>query len=241
MNFLKYFKFETRLRFRNPSQIFFIFVFPLFLMFAFASSFGRNIPNYIENNIATIMMYAVLSASITSMSVQIAEYQTGKIYSLFNQRGINRLIYIFSQILSFMLIVLFSTIAVLIVAHFGYDYHVPQLSKLLLNYLKLYLYSIPFYFVSIIIGLISKNTTTASAIAMPVMFVSYFLSGMMIPLSGMSGNIRNIANQFFLTQLLSDLTYTLTNKYMITPNWTNVCLSTSLIIIVTYIIYRKKN
>ncbi len=92
MNFLKYFKFETRLRFRNPSQIFFIFVFPLFLMFAFASSFGRNIPNYIENNIATIMMYAVLSASITSMSVQIAEYQTGKIYSLFNQRGINRLI-----------------------------------------------------------------------------------------------------------------------------------------------------
>ena len=83
MKFLKYFTFELRLRYRNPSQIFFVFIFPLFLMFAFSSSFGKSIPHYIENNIASILLYSVLSASLTSLSVQIADYQSGKIYQLF--------------------------------------------------------------------------------------------------------------------------------------------------------------
>ncbi len=78
MKFLKYFTFELRLRYRNPSQIFFVFIFPLFLMFAFSSSFGKSIPHYIENNIASILLYSVLSASLTSLSVQIADHQSGK-------------------------------------------------------------------------------------------------------------------------------------------------------------------
>lgn len=94
MKFLKYFAFELRLRYRNPSQIFFVFIFPLFLMFAFSSSFGKSVPHYIENNIASILLYSVLSASLTSLSVQIAEYQSGKIYQLFIQRGIKKIFYI---------------------------------------------------------------------------------------------------------------------------------------------------
>ena len=143
MKFLKYFTFELRLRYRNPSQIFFVFIFPLFLMFAFSSSFGKSIPHYIENNIASILLYSVLSASLTSLSVQIADYQSGKIYQLFVQRGIKKLFYIIAQIVSFMIIIFCSTLVILVVAHYAYDYEFPKLSLLILFYLKLYLYSIP--------------------------------------------------------------------------------------------------
>ena len=114
MKFLKYFTFELRLRYRNPSQIFFVFIFPLFLMFAFSSSFGKSIPHYIENNIASILLYSVLSASLTSLSVQIADYQSGKIYQLFVQRGIKKLFYIIAQIVSFMIIIFCSTLVILV-------------------------------------------------------------------------------------------------------------------------------
>lgn len=144
MKFLKYFAFGLRLRYRNPSQIFFVFIFPLFLMFAFSSSFGKSVPHYIENNIASILLYSVLSASLTSLSVQIAEYQSGKIYQLFIQRGIKKIFYIAAQIASFMIIIFCSTIAILLVAHFSYHYDFPKLSILLVFYLKLYLYSLPF-------------------------------------------------------------------------------------------------
>lgn len=241
MTFIKYFIFEIHLRFRNPSQLFFSFAFPIFLMFAFASSFGKTIPHYIENNIANIMMYSVLSASLTSLSVQISEYQSGKIYALFSQRGIRRSVYITAQILSFMCIIFLSTISIMLIAHFAYSYTIPSVQKLLIFYGKLYLYSIPFYFLAFIIGITSKNTTTASAVAMPVMFVSFFFSGMMIPLSQLTGGIQNIAHHFFLTSLISDLTHTLTSHYTVIPNWFIVQISIlSLIIAAAIVSYRNK-
>ncbi|MCL2676398.1 MAG: ABC transporter permease [Streptococcaceae bacterium] len=237
MKFIKYFIFELRLRFRNPAQIFFIFIFPLFLMFAFMSSFGKS---EIGNFIAVYMLYGVLSASVTSMSVQIAEYQSGKIYQLFRQRGVGRLTYMMAQILSFMVVIFLSSLAVLALAHFGYDYHLPSLSTLIFFYVKLYLYTIPFYFVAIIVGLLSKNSATASAIALPVMFISYFLSGMMMPLQTMSGQLRHIADNFFLTQLLSDLTATLTKSYTVTPNWRQISGSIMIIILISLYVYHEK-
>ena len=226
MKFLKYFAFGLRLRYRNPSQIFFVFIFPLFLMFAFSSSFGKSVPHYIENNIASILLYSVLSASLTSLSVQIAEYQSGKIYQLFIQRGIKKIFYI--------------AIAILLVAHFSYHYDFPKLSILLVFYLKLYLYSLPFCLLAIIIGLLAKNTATASAIAMPIMFLSFFFSGMMIPLSQLSGGIRKIADHFFLTQLLSDLNHTLTSTYTVILNWSVILLSFGVLCLLSIIVYKKK-
>ncbi|MGO2898437.1 MAG: ABC transporter permease [Lactococcus cremoris] len=240
MKFLKYFAFGLRLRYRNPSQIFFVFIFPLFLMFAFSSSFGKSVPHYIENNIASILLYSVLSASLTSLSVQIAEYQSGKIYQLFIQRGIKKIFYIAAQIASFMIIIFCSTIAILLVAHFSYHYDFPKLSILLVFYLKLYLYSLPFCLLAIIIGLLAKNTATASAIAMPIMFLSFFFSGMMIPLSQLSGGIRKIADHFFLTQLLSDLNHTLTSTYMVILNWSVILLSFGVLCLLSIIVYKKK-
>ncbi|WP_282675937.1 ABC transporter permease [Lactococcus cremoris] len=240
MKFLKYFAFGLRLRYRNPSQIFFVFIFPLFLMFAFSSSFGKSVPHYIENNIASILLYSVLSASLTSLSVQIAEYQSGKIYQLFIQRGIKKIFYIAAQIASFMIIIFCSTIAILLVAHFSYHYDFPKLSILLVFYLKLYLYSLPFCLLAIIIGLLAKNTATASAIAMPIMFLSFFFSGMMIPLSQLSGGIRKIADHFFLTQLLSDLNHTLTSTYTVILNWSVILLSFGVLCFLSIIVYKKK-
>lgn len=240
MKFLKYFAFGLRLRYRNPSQIFFVFIFPLFLMFAFSSSFGKSVPHYIENNIASILLYSVLSASLTSLSVQIAEYQSGKIYQLFIQRGIKKIFYIAAQIASFMIIIFCSTIAILLVAHFSYHYDFPKLSILLVFYLKLYLYSLPFCLLAIIIRLLAKNTATASAIAMPIMFLSFFFSGMMIPLSQLSGGIRKIADHFFLTQLLSDLNHTLTSTYMVILNWSVILLSFGVLCLLSIIVYKKK-
>lgn len=240
MKFLKYFTFELRLRYRNPSQIFFVFIFPLFLMFAFSSSFGKSIPHYIENNIASILLYSVLSASLTSLSVQIADYQSGKIYQLFVQRGIKKLFYIIAQIVSFMIIIFCSTLVILVVAHYAYDYEFPKLSLLILFYIKLYLYSIPFCLLAMIIGLLAKNTATASAIAMPLMFLSFFFSGMMIPLAQLSGGIRKIADNFFLTQLLSDLNHTLTSNYTVVPNWSRISLSVGLICLLALLVYRRK-
>ena len=240
MKFLKYFAFGLRLRYRNPSQIFFVFIFPLFLMFAFSSSFGKSVPHYIENNIASILLYSVLSASLTSLSVQIAEYQSGKIYQLFIQRGIKKIFYIAAQIASFMIIIFCSTIAILLVAHFSYHYDFPKLSILLVFYLKLYLYSLPFCLLAIIIRLLAKNTATASAIAMPIMFLSFFFSGMMIPLSQLSGGIRKIADHFFLTQLLSDLNHTLTSTYTVIPNWSVILLSFGVLCLLSIIVYKKK-
>ena len=193
MKFLKYFTFELRLRYRNPSQIFFVFIFPLFLMFAFSSSFGKSIPHYIENNIV-----------------------------------------------SFMIIIFCSTLVILVVAHYAYDYEFPKLSLLILFYLKLYLYSIPFCLLAMIIGLLAKNTATASAIAMPLMFLSFFFSGMMIPLAQLSGGIRKIADNFFLTQLLSDLNHTLTSNYTVVPNWSRISLSVGLICLLALLVYRRK-
>ncbi|MCT0499069.1 ABC transporter permease [Lactococcus cremoris] len=238
--FLKYFAFGLRLRYRNPSQIFFVFIFPLFLMFAFSSSFGKSVPHYIENNIASILLYSVLSASLTSLSVQIAEYQSGKIYQLFIQRGIKKIFYIAAQIASFMIIIFCSTIAILLVAHFSYHYDFPKLSILLVFYLKLYLYSLPFCLLAIIIRLLAKNTATASAIAMPIMFLSFFFSGMMIPLSQLSGGIRKIADHFFLTQLLSDLNHTLTSTYTVILNWSVILLSFGVLCLLSIIVYKKK-
>lgn len=240
MKFLKYFAFGLRLRYRNPSQIFFVFIFPLFLMFAFSSSFGKSVPHYIENNISSILLYSVLSASLTSLSVQIAEYQSGKIYQLFIQRGIKKIFYIAAQIASFMIIIFCSTIAILLVAHFSYHYDFPKLSILLVFYLKLYLYSLPFCLLAIIIGLLAKNTATASAIAMPIMFLSFFFSGMMIPLSQLSGGIRKIADHFFLTQLLSDLNHTLTSTYTVILNWSVILLSFGVLCLLSIIVYKKK-
>ncbi|ABJ72125.1 ABC transporter permease [Lactococcus cremoris] len=240
MKFLKYFAFGLRLRYRNPSQIFFVFIFPLFLMFAFSSSFGKSVPHYIENNIASILLYSVLSASLTSLSVQIAEYQSGKIYQLFIQRGIKKIFYIAAQIASFMIIIFCSTIAILLVAHFSYHYDFPKLSILLVFYLKLYLYSLPFCLLAIIIRLLAKNTATASAIAMPIMFLSFFFSGMMIPLSQLSGGIRKIADHFFLTQLLSDLNHTLTSTYTVILNWSVILLSFGVLCLLSIIVYKKK-
>ncbi|MFC4651323.1 ABC transporter permease [Lactococcus nasutitermitis] len=239
MTFVSYFLFELHLRFRNPAQIFFIFIFPLFLMVAFASSFGKSIPHYIESNIATIMFYGVLSAAIPSLSVQIAEYQSGKIYQLFSQRGIKRLTYVLAQILSFMLIIFLSTLAVLLVAHLAYSYELPDITTLAIFYGKLYLYAVPFYFIAMIIGMRVKNSATASAVALPVMFISYFLAGMMVPLAELSGNIRHIANHFFLTQLLSDLTHTLTGNYTIVPNWSLIAESVLILLILALLSYRK--
>ncbi|MDU7038138.1 MAG: ABC transporter permease [Lactococcus lactis] len=240
MKFLKYFAFGLRLRYRNPSQIFFVFIFPLFLMFAFSSSFGKSVPHYIENNIASILLYSVLSASLTSLSVQIAEYQSGKIYQLFIQRGIKKIFYIAAQIASFMIIIFCSTIAILLVAHFSYHYDFPKLSILLVFYLKLYLYSLPFCLLAIIIRLLAKNTATVSAIAMPIMFLSFFFSGMMIPLSQLSGGIRKIADHFFLTQLLSDLNHTLTSTYTVILNWSVILLSFGVLCLLSIIVYKKK-
>ena len=240
MKFLKYFAFGLRLRYRNPSQIFFVFIFPLFLMFAFSSSFGKSVPHYIENNISSILLYSVLSASLTSLSVQIAEYQSGKIYQLFIQRGIKKIFYIAAQIASFMIIIFCSTITILLVAHFSYHYDFPKLSILLVFYLKLYLYSLPFCLLAIIIRLLAKNTATASAIAMPIMFLSFFFSGMMIPLSQLSGGIRKIADHFFLTQLLSDLNHTLTSTYTVILNWSVILLSFGVLCLLSIIVYKKK-
>jgi ABC-2 type transport system permease protein len=239
MTFSKYFFFELRLRFRNPAQIFFIFIFPIFLMVAFVSSIGKSIPNFLDFDLPTIMMYAVLSASITSLSVQISEYQTNKLYTLFTQQGVQRSIYMIAQILSFLLVILLSTFAIFGVAHFVYNYQFPAFSKLLIFYTKLILYTIPFYFVALFIGLRSKNSTTASAIATPVMFVSFFLSGMMIPLSQLSGTLQDIAKNFFLTQLLSDLTHTLTGSYSVTPNWSTIVSSILVILFLGCYTYRK--
>lgn len=240
MKFFKYFVLELKLRFRNPGEVFFIFIFPIFLMMVFASAFGKNIPNYIPDNIALIMFYGILSASVSSLSVQISEYQSGKIYDLFRQRGITQFLYFIAQILTFMLIIFLSTLAIMAVAHFAYDYEIPKLGTLVIFYGKLYLYSLPFYFVALIIGLLSENTTKAAAIAAPVMFISYFLAGMMVPLSTMSGTMKDIAEQFFLTHLLSDLTHTLTKHYTITPNWTNISISVSLIVAVALLVMYKK-
>lgn len=73
-------------------------------MFAFPQALEKAFP-YIENNISSILLYSVLSASLTSLSVQIAEYQSGKIYQLFIQRGIKKIFYIAAQIASFMIII----------------------------------------------------------------------------------------------------------------------------------------
>lgn len=241
MTFIKYFIFEIHLRFRNPTQLFFSFAFPIFLMFAYTSSFERIIPNYIENNMPNIIMYSVLSAGLTSLSTQVSEYQSRKIYSLFSQRGIRRSLYVTAQILSFMCIIFLSTLVIMLSAHFVYSYTIPNIQTLLIFYGKLYLYSTPFYFLAFIIGIASKNTSTASAIATPVMFCSFFFSGMMIPLSQLTGEVQNIAHHFFLTSLISDLTYTLTSHYTVIPNWYNVQISVLSLIIAAFIVsYRKK-
>ena len=240
MVFAKYFITELKLRFRIPVSVFFVFIFPLFLMFAFAESFGKQIPNYIPNNISLIMFYAVLSASVVSFSNDISQYKTANFYFLLERRAGNKFLYLLAQVLAFVVIIFLSTLAILAVAHFRYSYSLPNFGTLALFYGKLYLYTLPFFLVAIIIGFISKNVAMASAIGLPVMFVSYFIGGMMVPYSGLSGSLKILSSHFFLTQLLSDLTHTLTDTYTVTPNWSLIGSSIGLIVLVTvFVLYRS--
>lgn len=239
-SFPKYLATELKLRFRIPISVFFIFIFPIFLMVAFASSFGRNNPHYMANNIATIMFYAVLSASVVSFSNDISRYKQDNFYFLLERRGGNKLAYLFAQIVGFVIIIFLSTLAILAIAHSHYNYTLPDISTLLVFYVKLYAYTLPFFLIAIIIGLSVKNASVASAIGMPVMFISYFLAGMMIPYSELAGGIKTIAHNFFLTQLLSDLTHTLTSTYVVKPNWMTISISISIITVVAAIVlYRS--
>ena len=240
-NFPKYLVTELKLRFRIPISVFFIFIFPIFLMVAFASSFGRNNPNYMADNIATIMFYAVLSASVVSFSNDISRYKQDNFYFLLERRGGNKLAYLLAQIVGFVVIIFLSTLAILAIAHVQYNYVLPNLSTLIIFYAKLYAYTLPFFLLAIIIGLSVKNSSVASAIGMPVMFISYFLAGMMIPYADLTGSIKALAHNFFLTQLLSDLTHTLTNTYVVTPNWTIISISVSVIVIAAGLVLYKSS
>ncbi|MDR0300001.1 MAG: ABC transporter permease [Streptococcaceae bacterium] len=238
-NFPKYLLTEIKLRFRIPVSVFFIFIFPLFLMFAFAESFGKKMTNYIPNNIALIMFYAVLSASVVSFSNDISRYKTDNFYFLLERRAGNKFAYLLAQVASFIVIIFMSTLVILALAHYRYHYVLPDLNTLVLFYAKLYLYTLPFFLVAIIIGFASKNISQTSAIAMPLMFISYFFAGMMVPYAGLSGTMKSISGDFFLTQLLSDLTHTLTKTYTVTPNWGLISLSGAMILSVAILVLRK--
>ncbi|MDR2976002.1 MAG: ABC transporter permease, partial [Streptococcaceae bacterium] len=237
--FPKYLATELKIRFRTPVSVFFIFVFPIFLMIVFAESFGKQMPNYIPENIALIMFYAVLSASVVSFSTDISRYKGDNFYFLLERRAGNKFVYLLAQLVSFVLIIFLSTLAILAVAHYRYSYVLPDLNTLLLFYGKLYLYASPFFLLSIIIGFASKNASMASAVATPLMFISYFLGGMMVPYIGLSGTMKTISGHFFLTQLLSDLTHTLTQTYTVKPNWSLVALSVGAIVLVAFFVLRN--
>ncbi|GBG97025.1 ABC transporter permease [Lactococcus termiticola] len=217
--FMTYLMTELKLRFRIPVSVFFIFIFPIFLMIAFASSFGHADPHYVQDNMAIIMFYGVLSASVTSFSSDLARYKQDNFYFLIERRSGNKLLYLLAQIIAFLIIIFVSTLAVLLVAHLNYHYQLPGLERLLPFYLKLFAYTLPWFLVSLIIGFSAKNSAVASAIAMPVMFVSYFLSGMMVPYSLLTGGLQKIAQHFFLTQNLSDLTASLGQTALVANQW----------------------
>lgn len=238
-NFPKYLTTELKLRFRVPVSVFFIFIFPIFLMVVFAESFGQQMPNYIPENISLIMFYAVLSASVVSFSNDISAYKNDNFYFLLERRAGSKIAYLLAQLAAFVLIIFLSTLAILAVAHFRYSYVLPDLGTLLLFYIKLYIYSSPFFLLAIIIGLLSKTASMSSAIATPLMFISYFLGGMMVPYAGFTGTMKTVSGNFFLTQLLSDLTHTLTNNYTVRPNWTLIALSVGVILLVAVFVLRN--
>lgn len=230
VNFKKYLLTELKLRFRVPIQLFFVFGFPILLMVAFSAIFAQSDPTYLQKNLGIIMMYAVLSASIASLSIEIAKYNAEQYYSMLERRGANKYLYLLAQILGFVLIVFLSSLIILAIAVYAYQYRLPDLGTLVLYYAKLYLYAIPFFLISIIIGFGVRNPALASALGLPIMFLSFFLSGMMIPFSAMTGIIRLISENFFLTQLLSSLTETLTHQYILRPNWLEIIISIGVIL-----------
>lgn len=239
-HFPNYLATELRLRFRIPISVFFIFVFPIFLMVAFASSFGHADPNYVKENIANIMFYGVLSASVTSFSSDISRYKSDNFYFLLERRAGNKFAYMLAQVVAFILIIFASTLVVLGIAHACYHYALPNFATLALFYGKLFLYTLPWFLVAIIIGFSAKNSAVASAIAMPVMFVSYFLAGMMVPYQMLTGTLKRISQHFFLTQMLSDLTHTLGQVNFLPMNALWVSLSLSLLLILAILVlYRN--
>ncbi|MCL2113090.1 MAG: ABC transporter permease [Streptococcaceae bacterium] len=238
--FPKYLLTELRLRFRIPISVFFIFIFPIFLMIAFASSFGHADPSYVKNNIAIIMFYGVLSASVTSFSSDISRYKQDNFYFLLERRAGNKIVYLLAQIIAFMLIIFASTLVVLGIAHSVYHYQIPDMAILFPFYSKLFLYTLPWFLVSLIIGFSVKNASVASAIAMPVMFVSFFLSGMMVPYQALSGTFQKLSRKFFLTQNLSDLMHTLGRPAVVSNNWVLIFASIALLFAVaTFVLYRN--
>ncbi|WP_240424447.1 ABC transporter permease [Lactococcus allomyrinae] len=240
-NFSKYLMIELKLRFRVPIQLFFVFGFPIFLMIAFSVIFAKNNPSYLQENLGIIMMYAVLSASIASLSIEISKYNADQYYSMLERRGANKYVYLLAQILGFVLIVFLSSLVILAIAVVVYHYQLPRFGVVLLYYVKLYLYAIPFFLISIIIGFGVKNPAIASSLGLPIMFVSFFLSGMMIPFSQMTGIIRVISANFFLTQLLSALTETLTHHYLLQPNWLEILLSVAVILLLAIYTIRHRS
>lgn len=238
--FPRYLITELKLRFRIPISVFFIFIFPIFLMVAFASSFGHTDPNYVKNNIANIMFYGVLSASVTSFSTDISRYKQDNFYFLLERRAGNKIAYLLAQIVAFALIIFVASLSVLVIAHFNYHYPIPALSRLIPFYGKLFLYTLPWFFVAIIIGFSAKNSAVASAIAMPIMFVSYFLAGMMVPYQALTGRLQMISKNFFLTQNLSDLTHTLGQPVLVNNNWLQITFSIVLLVaLAAFSLYRN--
>lgn len=217
-NILKYLKLEMKLSLRDPSLIFFVIIFPSMLLTFFASTIGDEVYgglSFVDLYLPTVFMFAVLSSAIAGFSIMVNQYQSHGLYNLYRNKGVNVKVYIIAQSLIQIIFVLIGVTFALFVGKFFFSAKLASLDRLILLYGQIILACCILYLLGASFGLIFKSSGATSAFSMTIMFIIYFFSGMMIPVTQFNDFLRTISNGLITTEIISEFSKTLTNEHMV--------------------------
>lgn len=225
MNMLKYLKIEFKVTLRDPALLFFVLIFPTMLLVFFTSTLGSGQTDlgglkYVDWYLPSVFMYAIISSSLPGFAQIVHQYQTQNIYMIYRNKGISVVVYLIAQIIIQLLIVLISVTIALLVAKFVFDARLTDAGHFVILYSQIIMSCCILYLGGATLGLLFKTSGATSAVATVLMFILYFLSGMMIPLLQFNDTLRGGATKLITTAMISDFSYTLNGKYLVS-NITN--------------------
>lgn len=220
MNMLKYLKLEFKMTMRDPALLFFVILFPTMLLVFFTSTLGSGKTDlgglkYVDWYLPSVFMYAIISSSLPGFAQIVHQYKTENIYTVYKNKGISVGMYLIVQIIVQIFIVLVSVTLALLVAKFGFDAQLTDIQHLFILYGQIIVSCCILYLAGASIGLLFKTSGATSAVATVVMFIIYFLSGMMIPLLQFNDTLRGGATKLITTAMISDFSYTLNGSYLV--------------------------
>lgn len=214
-----YLKTEAKVALRDPSLIFFVVFFPTMLLMFFSSTIGNRILetgySFVDFYLPSVFMYAVLSSAIAGFAQITNHYQTRNIYNVYRNKGVSVSGYIIAQIIIQICFVLLGVSVSLIVGKYVYHANLTSFDKMIFLYAQIICACGILYLVGASFGLLFKSSGAASAVSTMFMFLLYFLSGMMVPISEVNDTVREISTKLMTTAMISNFSHTLNDRYLV--------------------------